>query len=276
MVYYCFLAIRRLVLLFPRKFSYFAADILSWLYFCAARGDRRAIAHNLSAFISDKGAIRRTTRRVFANFSYYLVDFFRYDKLDRSFIEQYVTVEGREYLDRALSAGKGAIALTAHIGNYELGGAVIALLGYHASAVALPHKDERTNRLFNAQRNKAGLKVVPTGVNVKRCFALLRQGEVIGFLGDRNFAGKACDTKMFGKTVSIPRGFSFFAMRTGAALVPTFFVRERRYRYRMIFEEALATEGKSEDEIIADYARVLERYLKKYPDQWYIFTRFWR
>jgi len=240
-----------------------------------ARKDREALAYNLRAFFPEEH-VRKIIPKVFINFSYYLVDFFRYDKLDRKFIERNVTIHGREHIDDALKRGKGAILLTAHIGNYELGGAVSALLGYDMHVVALPHKDIRVNRMFNNQREKVGLKVIATGAMVKECFKVFTNNSVMGLLGDRSFGGKKIPVKMFGRTAALPRGFVFFVLSSDTALVPAFLVRQKnRYKYDLFFEPPIIAMGRLEAEIAADYAKVLERYVSMYPEQWYMFIKFW-
>ena len=57
-------------------------------------------------------------------------------------------VENREYVDRVVARKKGVIALTAHLGNWELGGVTLALLGYPISVVALSHKEARVDAMF--------------------------------------------------------------------------------------------------------------------------------
>jgi len=276
MLYYGFLTLRRLVLIFPRAFCYRISGMLAFFYYLFAFSDRRAVMYNIAPFIKDKKEARRVCRKVFANFSYYLVDFFRYDKLTREFVEQYVTITGRDCLDESLQKHDGAILLTAHLGNYELGAAAVSLLGYKMSAVALPHRDTRTNKLFDRQRNKVGVNVISTGVSVKECFSALKVKGILGLLGDRIFAGKAVPSVVLGRKVLLPRGFAFFALKANVDIVPSFFVRENKNFYRLIFEEPIKIdEHKSEESIIAAYAKVLEKYIVKYPDQWYSFVKYW-
>lgn len=276
MLYYGFLTLRRLVLIFPRELCYRISAILAFFYYLFAFKDRCAVMYNIAPFIKDKKEARRVCRRVFANFSYYLVDFFRYDKLTREFVDQYVTIAGKDYLDASLEKHDGAILLTAHLGNYELGAAAVSLFGYNMSAVALPHRDARTNKLFDRQRSKVGVKVISTGVSVKECFGALKCKGVLGLLGDRAFAGKAIQSVMLERKVLLPRGFAFFALKAKVDIVPSFFVRENKNFYRLIFEEPIKIDDhKTEEGIIAAYAKILEKYIVKYSDQWYSFVKYW-
>jgi KDO2-lipid IV(A) lauroyltransferase len=280
-MYYLFILGKTLALILPRNMGYFLAKICAVAKYYFSKKDRETVNYNLGPVIRDVKERRKVALEVFVNFSYYLVDFFRYSKLDKKFIEKYVKIDGLEYLNRYLAENNGVIALSAHLGNYELGGAVAALLGYPIYAVALPHKDKRTNELFNRQRECVGMKVISTGATVKKCFSCLNQGNMIAFLGDRDFSGGGVKVKMFSRYARLPRGPVFFAIKTGASIVPCFFVRENKKYYRFIFVKPIFlnrgdSKGKDEEKkALEEYVSVLEKYIKKYPQQWYMFEKYW-
>jgi KDO2-lipid IV(A) lauroyltransferase len=275
MRYYIFCFIRFLVLILPRRVSYLGARFIAVFYHILARKDRIALNFNFDPFI-DKKERKGIIKKVFLNFSYYIVDFFRYDKVSTEFIEKYVEVKGRENLDDALRLGKGVVLLTAHLGNYELGAVTAALLGYDIYAVALPHSDRRTNQLFNKQRNKMGVKVISTGAGMRGCFDVFKENGVLGFLGDRAFSGKTVDVKMLGRTARLPRGFVSLSLHTEAVIVPAFFIRSGdKYRYEFILEKPIVTTGYSPTDAAQAYADVLVKFIVKYPEQWYMFAKFW-
>ena len=277
-MYYLYLLARRLSLTFPRSFCYYIASLLADLKFIFSPRDRKEITYNLRPLIKKK-SLRREVRQVFRNFALYLVDFFRFSQLDRRFIDRYVEIKGREHLLKAKNKKKGVIILTAHLGNYELGGAVASLIGYKIYAIALPHKDKRINSFFNYQRNLCGVKVVSTGVSIKKCIQLLRNNEMVAFLGDKDFTSKGMKVELCGKEAFLPRGPAYFSLKTGACILPSFFIRENQRYYRLIFEQPIFPTGergaKEEQEIIEEYKKVLEKYILKYPTQWYMFRKYW-
>jgi KDO2-lipid IV(A) lauroyltransferase len=235
--------------------------------------------YNLAPVVGAARGLRRFAAAVFVNFAYYLADFFRYAKLNKSFIARYVRIEGLEHLETAIARKKGVIVVSAHLGNYELGGAVVALLGFPFHVIALPHADERLNRFFIRQRQLTGLRVISTGVTVKRCVQLLRQGNIVGVLGDRDFTREGVPAEMFSRRCLLPRGAAFFARKTGAAVIPSFFVREDTYSYRLIIEKPISYDQDDPDVetcIVHAYAKILERYIARYPEQWYVFQKYWK
>src|SRR4030042_1728242 len=81
-------------------------------------------------------------------------------KIDLAYTRKNIKIENISYIDEVLARGKGAITVTAHLGNWELGGVVIALSGYPFWAVALPHKYKKIDNFFNHQRGSKGMKVI--------------------------------------------------------------------------------------------------------------------
>jgi KDO2-lipid IV(A) lauroyltransferase len=275
-MYYLYIFGRAFALFFPRKLAYGLAKSLATCQYSLAKKDRAIVIENLSPVIKDKKQREDCARKVFINFAYYLVDFFRYSKLNADFVKKYVRVSGLNHLEEAIRQKKGAIAVTAHIGNYELAGAVTSLLGYKVNAVALSHKDKRINDFFNKQRKIVGVNVISASVAIKRCFSLLGQGQLVAFLGDRIFSGTGIKVNMFLRQALLPRGPAFFALKTNASIMPAFFVRENKNFYHLIFEKPIDTkEFRTEEDIIKEYSLVLEKYIRLYPDQWYLFQPYW-
>lgn len=277
-MYYLFILGSLIASIFPRNVCYALAKLVALVNFYMFVNDKQRINNNLKVIIPEEKARKKQVKNVFVNFSYYLADFFRYPKLNQAFLEKYVKVSGLENLDSALAQHRGVIALTAHLGNYELAGAVISLLGYPVSAVALPHKDKRINNFFNHRRNLAGMQVISTGSSIRSCFSALKTGRVLGLLGDKDFNGGGLKIKMFSNYAYLPRGPAFFALKTKAPIVPVFFVRVDKYFYHLIFEKPIFLAESTElDEtaVINKYVVVLEKYLKQYPGQWYMFDNHW-
>ncbi len=276
-MYYLYLLGSILTSIFPRNFCYLFARFISAVHYYFSKKDRGTVFYNLSPVVEDKRKLKRCVQEVFINFAYYLVDFFRYSKLNKDFIKKYVRIEGRENLDKALAEGKGVIVLTGHLGNYELAGAVLSLLGYPLSVVALSHEDKRINRFFDNQRQRVGMKVIPTGTTIRSCFSALKQGDMLALLGDRDFSGAGVKLKILSKYAYFPRGIAFFALKTKAPIIPIFLVRKDKRSYHLVCEKPITYDKEQQDEvaIIKKCNVVLERYIKEYPQQWYMFQKWW-
>ncbi len=277
-MFYLFLFGKLLALSLPRGFAYTIARRLALLYYRRAKKDREAIGYNLSVLNCGNDQLERYVRQVFVNFAYYLVDFFRFSKLTPGFIKRYVRVSGLEHLDEAFAQKLPAIAFSAHLGNYELAGAVTSLLGYPVAAVALPHHDSRITSFFNSQRERVGIKVISTGQAIKGCISALNSGYLLAMLGDRDFSRHGVAMKVFFRRAVLPRGAAYFACKTGASIIPGFLIRENTFYYHLRFEKPVWVKPSAETDeraLIASCVPVLEAYISKYPDQWYLFEKYW-
>jgi len=276
-MYYLYLLGSLLTSIFPRSICYSFARFVSIIHYYLSKKDRETVNYNLSPVITEKSELKRHTQEVFINFAYYLVDFFRYSRLNQDFIKKYIEIDGLENLNKALAEGRGIIVLAAHLGNYELAGAILSLLGYPLSVVALSHKDKRINKFFDGQRQRVGMKVIPTGTTIRSCFSALRSGDMLALLGDRDFSGTGVKLDMFSRQAYFPRGIAFFALKTGAPIIPIFLVRKDKKFYHLVCEKPVIYDKEQQDEvsIIKQCNRVLEKYIKQYPQQWYMFRRRW-
>ncbi|MFA5008658.1 MAG: lysophospholipid acyltransferase family protein [Candidatus Omnitrophota bacterium] len=275
-MYYLYVIGKIFCLSVPRKIAYCAASLLATCQYYLSKKDRAIVIDNLSPIVKGKKKREQCAKKVFINFAYYLVDFFRYSKLNENFIKKYVRISGLSYLEEAISQKKGVMAVTAHLGNYELAGAVTSLIGYKVNAVALSHKDKRINNFFNKQRKMVGINVIPASVGIKKCFSLLEGGQLVAFLGDRVFSGNGVPANMFSHKALLPRGPAFFSLKTKVSVLPAFFVRENKNFYHLIFEKPINPKILSaEDDIVREYSKVLEKYISLYPDQWYMFQPYW-
>lgn len=271
-----------LIHLLGRKGAYALAVFCSDIHFYLSPKDRRSVIRNLQQIMKTREDVTPQARQVFRNFGMYLVDFFlMYKVVDDNFVRDCVTVEGIDHFNAALARGKGVVILTAHIGNWELGSAVLNKLGHSITAIALPHKDARINDLFNRQRIMQGVTVIPTSVAVRRCVEALRNNKCVAVLGDRDFGSFGEPLQFFGRPTIIPKGAAFFAHRTGATIVPTFLVPLGGGKYKITFHAPLVPplggEIKGRDielSLMRQYTAVIERVVRENPQQWLMFREF--
>lgn len=286
----------------PLKIGYKIAVLLSDLHYIFAAKDRFSVKENLKVMFPEKSdrEIRRIRIRMFRNFAKYLVDFFRFSKIDKEYIKRNIKIENIHYLDEAFSKRRGVITLTAHLGNWELGGVVIALLGYPFWAVALPHKHKCVDNFFNFQRESKGVKVIPLGRAVKRCLNLLKNNKIVALVGDRDFTESGMIVNFFGRPALFPKGPAAFSLKTGAIIVPGFMLRDKDDSFTLKFEKPIefnpplyvmtelnphpyvveaSTPTDDKDKylmgLVNQYKIIIEDYIRRYPDQWFMFRKFW-
>ncbi len=267
----------------PLRVAYWLAERFSDIHFSVVKKDREAVAQNLSVVLKkDMKECRILARKVFRNFGLYLVDFFRMGRLNEKILKRRVRVEGIENLDAALKKKKGVIALTCHMGNWEMGGVVTAMLGYDISAVVLTHRHRNINEFFIRQRERKGMKVIAMSSIMKRCISTLMRNGMLALAADRDFTDSGVTLDFFGVPTSIPKGPAMLSLKTGSSIVSAFFIRDKRFNYRLIFGkpiEVTKTPGIKDDEIVKKASQgfipIMEKYIRQYPEQWLVFRKFW-
>jgi lauroyl/myristoyl acyltransferase len=266
----------------PLNAGYAIAYFVSRLYSAFSARDNHAIMENLRVLFPDKDrrCLEYIRNSIFINFGKYLVDFFRFSLIDRNYIDKYVRIEGRHFLDDALSRGRGVIATSAHLGNWELGGVILSSIGVPLDVVALTHKQENINIFFTEQRKKKGVGVIPVGVAVRRCFKSLYDNRVVALVSDRDYFDNGFTVDFFGKKTIIPKGPALFSRRHNCPIVPIFMVRNHNDTFTLkILKpiEPVHTKDEYTDLIFMteEIVRVMENIIMQYPEQWFVFRRFW-
>ena len=267
----------------PLDACYALAAFFGAAFYVFSHRDREALKDNLRVVLgrhASKKNLNNCARMVYINFAKYLVDFLKSPKLDAEYMKKNVVLQGRENIDIALDQNKGAILLSSHLGNWELGGAVVASLGYKVNAIALDHTEDKVTNFFIKQREKYGVRVIRIGAALKKCFLTLKRNELLGILGDRDFSESGVKVKFFGRDTLIPKGPAFFSIRTAAPIVPTFVLRLRGCKHRIVFGKpfTFAASGNTEADIkkfVGKYIGVIQRQIRSHPSQWYLFRRVW-
>jgi KDO2-lipid IV(A) lauroyltransferase len=205
--------------------------------------------------------------------------------LNKDFIERRIKMENVEHLRKIKEEGNGAILVTGHIGNWEMGAMVMGLLGHPVTAIALPHKERPVNDLFNKQRENKGLTVVTINVAIRRCMEALKRNEFVALVADRDFTHNGEILNFLGRDTLIPKGAAIFAYKTGAPILPIFLTRNSDGSFTVSFQEPIRPPRifdngdviPQEDMIILmkKYADVIASKIKEYPDQWMMFREFW-
>lgn len=271
-----------LALALPVQINYNIAVFVSEIKYFFSFAEKQEMVENLKLVMpnEDTANLRAYSKEIFANFSNYLVDFFRFKKLNLEYIKEHIEIIGKNYVDEALKKGRGAILLSAHLGNWELGGAVVGLLGYPINALALDHNNKLVNDFFIKQRQMKNEKNISINFAIRKCLSALNNNELIAIVGDKDFTNNGAIVKFFGKETLLPKGPAVFHLKTGAVIIPCYLIRVKGDNFRLIFEKPVeyTPSGDFDTDIVSltgCCAARLEAPIRKYIRQWYCFRKFW-
>jgi Kdo2-lipid IVA lauroyltransferase/acyltransferase len=267
----------------PLKVSYALAIVIADCHYLLSKADRHAVEANLKIILKTDQVPHRKVREVFRNFGKYLVEFFTMSKhLNDEFIRDRVQIIGVEYVNDLLKEGKGCIAISAHVGNWEMAGAVLAKLGYPLSVVALPHKDPKVNKFFNEQREFFGSIVIPTTTAIRRCMEHAKANRAIAIVSERDFSQSGIVMNFLGKPTIIPKGAALFSLKTGAPIVSCFLTRvgdNFQIRFTPPIYPPHVGQKKLDDNDLKNYMQryigLMENEIINHPTQWLMFREFW-
>jgi KDO2-lipid IV(A) lauroyltransferase len=269
---------------FPRRISYGIARRVADLYVVFDKRGRTSVINNLRQIQAGSGvalsprALHSLARENFLNFAKFLVDFFKFLRLDRKQIDRIVHFGNvPAVLDDLLGHGKGIIFLSAHLGNWELGAAALAGRGYKINTVALQVPDKKLDGLYRHYRASRGLYPIPFGRAARECIATLRRNEIVAVIADRDFTGSHHTVEFFGRPARLPDGPAKLALATGAPLLPIFMVRLPDDTFAYIVEEPIWADKsrQSVDDVMRQIAQALERVIRQHSEQWFLFHNLW-
>ncbi len=226
--------------------------------------------------------IRRAVQKSYESYARYYIETFRLPFLNSKQIQSGVSIDGFEHIESGLKLGKGVILALPHLGGWEWSGRWLIQRGHRLNAVVEKLESPRLFEMFLQHRKKYGVQVIPldesAGVAVQQALA---RNEVVALLSDRDIQGTGIEVEFFGERTTIPTGPAFFAIRTGAALVPlaTYFTK-RLDGHKTIVRPAIQVERNAtlrEDmqRTSQDLANELELLIRRDPAQWHLFQPNW-
>ncbi len=249
--------------------------------FCLNYKDRAKVLDNLKVILrqNDEKKLKPLAKEVFVNFGKYLFEFFRLQKLNKQYIKEKINFKNFKIIESFKN--KGVILLSSHLGNWELGAAIMSELGIELNGIALTHKHKGIDLFFKKQREAHRIKTVPPAASsVKKVFERLKAGEALALLGDRDFSHHGIEMDFFSHPALIPKGPAFFSLKAGCPIVCLFLIREKDNSFSFFIEDPIyppATGSTDENmkKMNRKILKILEKYISTYCTQWLMIHRMW-
>ena len=248
---------------------------LGRLVFRLAEGERQKTLKNLLLAFPDlsRDERERMGSDVFAHFGRTAFEMVKYRNRPHAKVVGLVEkADGFEHFEKAYAKGRGALMVTAHMGNWEVLAAWFASR-FPVAVVAQKLYDPRFDAMITRLRERWGSEVVQRGTALKGILRCLKEGKVIGTLCDQDTGADGVFVPFFGRPAWTQSGVVRIARRTGAPLVPIFIVRQGNGRYHIHVEPEVpvASTGSEEEDVretVAAFTRVIEGYVRMHPTQW--------
>jgi KDO2-lipid IV(A) lauroyltransferase len=271
--------------LVPRRLSRAVAIGLGRAVYLLHVRLRRVGMRNLALAFPEKSEAERAgiLCGVFTSLGRQLAEVCQFPRYTPENVDQVVMYDGLENYERAYARGKGVLFLTAHFGGWELSAFAHSLHGHWLHIVMRPMDNPYLDRLIQSYRTMHGNKTVGKDDFVRGLLAAMKAGEVVGILMDTNMTPpQGVFVDFFGIPACTASGLARIALRTDAAVVPGFTIWDEELgKYRLRFDPAveLVRRGDLEADIVANtqnFTKVIEGYVRKYPEQWLWVHRRWK
>ncbi|HEX5175683.1 MAG TPA: lysophospholipid acyltransferase family protein, partial [Chthoniobacteraceae bacterium] len=276
-----------LVNLLPRSFAHALAAWLGRMGYRRNAAAREAARANLGQISGQGGAeLEALCAANVQNFSRMMADYFLCTTARTERIEALLHEwRGFEHLENARARGKGIVLVTAHFGNWELGGTLLALRGLPMTVITLDEPTSQLTRWRDRQRQLLGIKTIAVGPGHDFAFVemmqALRRNEIIAMLIDRPYAGTGTTVRFFDRPAEFSTAPALLWRHTDAAIIPAFVLENSTRGYVSFADPALpfARTNDARADLVENTQRLamhFEAIIRDRPDQWFNYAPVWK
>jgi len=222
-------------------------------------------------------------RRLYRNLGWQLAEFCQMPRYTRTHAASIARYSGLEHYLAASELGRGVLIVTGHLGAWELSSFYHSLMGHPMNMVIRRLDNVRVDALVNSIRCMHGNKVLHKDDFARGLLGAMRNGETVGILMDTNMTPpQGVFVDFFGRPACTASGLARVALKTNAAVLPGFMLweeAEKKYVLHFGPQLELIRSGDDEQDISVNtalFTRVIEDYIRRYPDQWLWVHRRWK
>lgn len=253
--------------------------LLGWMVWFIDRGHRKIANENLLRALPDLKARERgqIVFDVYKNLGLSLAEWGHNQGLSREALLKRVAFEGFEHADHGLAKGKGVLIVVAHLGNWEMAGAVVAArLPGTVTVAAQAQNNRHFDQYINALRTKAGMKVILAESGAaQKMIRTLGENKILGILADQNAGAKGLMLNFFSRPCSVLRSPVLLARRAGASMVCAGLVRKPGGNHILRMSPPVDLGG-TLAEATSRWLKVIENWIREDPGQWFWVHRRWK
>src|SRR6202521_2446203 len=281
--YRAFKAVQSIVEHLPRSWAYalavFAAHFAYWFSPLALP----RLEFNLRVAFPEVSPreLRRISWLNFRNHAKAYADLMMLPRTQVTAMRPLLKVQGMEHLEAARALGKGVLAVSCHMGSYEV---VSAIWSATLAPVSLFAEELEPRALFEWYRDtraRLGISVLPLNFGgIRKVSPALHDQEMVVTAIDRDITGTGYLMPFFGKLAPIPLGPAAIALRLGTPLLPVCCYRLPDDTY--MAEAGPLVNAKSTGNARADQVRAtqgvlrhIEGVIRRHPEQWHVPHRIW-
>jgi KDO2-lipid IV(A) lauroyltransferase len=268
----------------PRKLLLALGDAAGLVAYGLDHRHRRITIENLNLALGHElgpAGVRRTARRCWRHFGRITLDTLCFRRLGPNDVGGIVRYEGLEHIRGAYESGRGVLLFSGHFGHWELIALMQGFLGLPLALVARPLDNPYLERLLAAVRSRSGNRIIHKRNAMREMIRAIRDRIGVAIMIDQDARERGVFVPFFGRPASTTPALARLALRTGAAVVPTYSIPLPDRSYRVVYEPPIDVRQSGDTE--ADVLRLtatcsarLEAWVRSHPELWLWMHRRWK
>lgn len=219
-------------------------------------------------------------RRSYRNLGRCFMEFAAQRRWSRDDVRNIIAMDGLEHSRAAAEAGRGAVMVSGHFGNWEGAGAALKAYGLPVTFLVGEQTNARVDDVINDLRRAQQIGIITRTSALKKVLSTLRNNEVVCLLADQDARKGGVVVEFLGRPASTVRGPAMFAIRANCPIIPFSIHREGK-KFRAIIEAPIWRDPSLDEEaaVVAmtqAYVSALERVVREHPDEYFWPHRRWK
>lgn len=234
---------------------------------------RKAVRNIKNALDVDEATAQEISKGMWNNLGRIMAEFPHLQDIS----ENRVVFQGKEHIKKLRDDGQCGILFGAHLGNWEvIPHALLTHFDFCMHPVYRAPNNKLVDKRLHRYRSPDG-KLVPYSKSRKGMAGMvkaLKSGEHLGMLIDQKY-NEGIEADFFGMTAPTGTAFIELAQKYDCPLVP---IRCIRNDCDFIIEALppLETKNRPVESVLTEAHKILEDWIREYPEQWLWLHRRWR
>jgi len=273
--------------LLPRRVSYGIGHVGTWIAWRLMRQTNAAVAANLAVIFPEKSdaALQRDALNTYRQYARDTIDFVKALSASSEEAQRIFDLgNNRQLFEGVLAEGRGALLVTGHYGNWEIGGLLMGrVIGLPLTVVAMAESNDEVNRLRHQTRQRMGVDTLEVRQSLETALqirGLLAQNRFVAMLIDRHMGRDRVAVKLFGREAWFLQTPALLGYLTGAPLVACFLERDGPGHFKTravgpIRVDRMLPRNDAVRKATQEVADAIEARVRANPHSWYHFYRYW-
>jgi KDO2-lipid IV(A) lauroyltransferase len=216
---------------------------------------------------------QRIARGTFESLGRHLGFVSQFRHFEKEDIRRLIKLVGKERFYEANELGRGIIFVTGHFGSWEVFNLLPPAFDEEINILVRRLDNGLVEDYVDSLRTKFGTVTLGKREAPRRLYKLLSEAKTVGILADLNAQTRdGVFVDFFGVPASTTASIAKLALKSNAVILPAFAVWEDD-KYAVYLEPPIEYEntGDAERDILdisKKFTNVIERYVRKYPEQW--------